>query len=288
MRENGINKLKVKADKVTLRKDSLSKFTLLANKRDIRTSVVNKLLKVLESEEHFETPLVSNRVSGKDRLLDGNHRYLAMEKYFERHPQRKVEVWLFNYNNLTAEEEKKEYTKWNLGTKQSANDFIKQYWDDFEIVNSFKNFPIKVLPTWSAPGAIEFKMLMQGYMGNTSKGTMDFIESCKELGLSDAKVMKSFLMDYQAVFGVPDRRNMHYKKPVFTSLFNIWLNNHQTFNPSAIQKAFTKLRGHERVVYYSSMGATKEVCNLAKKDILHVLNSGRSKNLFMEVLPSSS
>ena len=285
MKDNSINRLDVKARKLILNKDNIKNFVKLSNRRQLRTGVINKLIKLLEKGNHFETPLVTNFVNGKHRLLDGNHRIESIEKYLGNHNKRKVECWVMYYEDLTEEEEKKEYTKWNSGTKQNANDFIKQYWDECPIVNKIKK--VNVTPNWGSQ-SIEFKALISAYLSYspTSKyngsyqfgGTMALIEKCKELGNDDAKIIDAFMVEYQQVFGLPDRKNLHYRKPIFSGLFNIWLQNYSNFSPVEMRKSFTKVRGHERVVYYSTMSSTKEICMVARDDLLRVRNSHRSKN----------
>ena len=107
MRKNGINKISAKYQRLILDRASWPRtFTKLANRRDTRTAVVSRLHRLLEDGSHFETPLVANRLNGTYRLLDGNHRGEAIERYFANHPERKVEVVVFYYENLNPDEEK--------------------------------------------------------------------------------------------------------------------------------------------------------------------------------------
>jgi len=290
MRTDAVNRLKATATKIKLGNGDISRtFIRLHNRRDIRKTVVNKLLRVLEEGGHFETPLMTNRVNGKERLLDGNHRIEAIGKYLTKYPERKVEVWIFYYEDLTKDEEREMYTKWNLGTKQNTNDFVKQYWDKIYITKLFKgNFPVKVTPCWSQ-SSIEFKTLVFGYLGTRSEtytggfhgSAIDFIEECKKLGDKSFKHIREFMKDYMSVFGNPDKKNMHYKTSVFYSLFRIWMDNLHKKSMTDIQAAFLRVRGHERVVYYSSLGGTRELCQQSRLDLLNAINGKRKSNLFI-------
>ena len=287
-----IHKIKAKTERVILDKQNIKRFVKLTNRRDLRTGVVNKLVKVIENGDHFETPLMVNRKKDKDRLLDGNHRVEAIEKYLTNNPADKIEVVLFYYEDLTVDEERKMYSKWNLGTKQTLNDFIKQYWNAIPIVKLIAKdtkFPCKVTQKW-AKDSIEFKQFIQAYLMSKSKvfgagrhpTALEFIEVCQKLGEKDLRVMRAFMTDYVDVFGKPDRRNMHYKKAVFTSLMRLWIDNYQAVGYSDMKKHFTKIRGHERVVYYSALGAANlEIVRQCHIDLRGTLNGNRKIPLFV-------
>ena len=293
MQENSVSRLLAKINKVVLDKDNIdSMFVKLMNRRDIRGSVVNKLVTLLEKGEHFETPLMTNRVNGTDRLLDGNHRVEAISKYLLKHPNRKVEVNIFYYENLDEEAEREIYTKWNLGTKQNINDFVKQYWDTIYIVRLIEtptlNFPCKISHVWRN-NTIEFKTLIGAYLtkenrvftGNFSGNATEFIKKSQALNEKDYALLKVFMNEYIDVFGRPDKKNMHYKSAVFNSIMRIWLDNRMNVTMPQMKNGLIKLRGHERVVYYSSLGGTRDNTKQCKTDLVNVLNGNRKTILFI-------
>lgn len=291
MRKDGVNKLTAKYSKTTLRKGDIEKnFTKLMNRRDIRNAIVSKLFRLLEQDGHFETPLMTNVVNGKQRLLDGNHRIEAIERYLTKYPQRKVEINIFYYEKLSEEEEKEIYTKWNLGTKQTTNDFVKQYWNSIPIAKMFDNmnFPFGVSHIWTAK-AMEFKTLVGAYLtkntptfqGGFQGSAIKFIEKAKELDVKDFKVLSTFMKEYIEIFGVPNKRNAHYKQSVFYSLMRIWNDNSTIVGYETMRNALIRLRGHERVIYYSSLGGTREICVQCRKDLLDVMNGRRKNKIFI-------
>jgi len=290
MRDDGVNRLSAKSTKILLSKQNLNCLTILDNRRDIRKAVVNKLLRVLEEGKHFETPLMTNKVKDKHRLLDGNHRKEAIECYLQKHPNRKVEISIFYYDGLTPKQEKEMYTKWNLGTKQNTNDFVKQYWNNIPLTQLMtkKDFPYLVNHVWSNK-AIEFKSLVAGYLtiynekfcGGFSGSAMAFIKKSQELDMKDYNKIKAFLSEYISIFGLPNKKNPHYKQAVFYSLYRIWLDNHKKVNPERMKNAFIRLRGHERVIYYQSWGGTREVTIRCRFDLLSVINGNRKNPIFL-------
>jgi len=277
MRVDGVNRLATKVQKVVLNRDNMNMFVLLANRRDIKNSHVSKLYKVLAEGSNFESPLVANLYSRKRvyALLDGNHRYEAMKKYFDKFPERKVEIYLIFYTDLSPEEEKEEYTKWNSGKRQSTNDFIQAYWDTIPIAKWFnaplRGFACRVAPSWRTGGipAIEFKTLVGAYLtkddqtfsGGFSGSAMELVEKSQHLGDRDFGVIKSFMADYVTAYGRIDPKNMHYKQVVFYTLFRLWLKNYQAHDFATMRKMFEVIRGHRLVVEYQKLGGTRENCN---------------------------
>ena len=292
MRENAVSRLSAKYTKVTLNKRNISRlFVKMTNRRDIRHSVVNKLFRILEKGEHFETPLMTNKKNGSNRLLDGNHRIEAIEKYLNRYPNRKVEVCIFYYDNLNENQEREIYTKWNLGTKQNTNDFVKQYWDKIPITKMMKvqnGFPYPVSHVWTSK-AIEFKTLVNCYLDKDNpifnggfRGTSTaFIEKSQKLGRADFTVLSAFLYEYIEIFGLPSKKNAHYKKSVFHAIMRLWLDNHATVGVQPMRNALIRLRGHERVIYYQSIGSAREFTQQCRVDLLNVINGNRKLNLFV-------
>jgi hypothetical protein len=291
MHSKSITTLKSKYCKITLDNENVDDmFEFLGNRRDIRGGVVNRLVKVLEDGDHFETPLMTNLVRKRHRLLDGNHRIEAVKKYLQKYPNRKIEVFVFYYTNLNPDMEKQMYTKWNLGIKQNTNDFVRQYWDDIPLAQLFvgdEKMPCKVGPKW-AKGTMEFKTLLAGYLTKDKENwegayygsAMDFIEECQGFGHKAFAELKQFLQEYTLVFGIPNNKNIHYKQAVFFSLIKIWCDNKAQKGPDAIQRAFKRLFMHERVQYYSTMGGTRENCKFCRKDLLDVINGQKKTDLF--------
>ena len=283
-----IHRLGASYTKAMIGKADTQMFVVLGNRRDIRQGTVAKLRRLLEAGEHFDTPLMANVKAGKLRLLDGNHRLEAIKLFLEKYPDNKVEIGIFCYKDLDEDTERLIYTKWNLGTKQTVNDFIKQYWNKIPLALKFNgNFPYRIKPKWSG-NAMEFKMFVQAYRGTVnetykgskSQGALEFIQWCQGLGDADYTMLKSFLTEYMSVFGNPSKRNMHYHGNLFPAIMHIWRWNSTKVNPNRMIQSLSKLRGHERIVYYSSFRPSREVSIMAHRDILNVLNGRRKKPIF--------
>jgi len=268
------------------------KFTILAGRRDVRQGKVTKLRALLNRGEHFDTPFMVNQKDGKYRLLDGNHRFEAIRSFLKNGEKDKyVVIGVCVYKDLNPEQEREIYTKWNLGTKQNAADFLKQYWTKIPITRNMikPHFPINVGYKWGK-NALDFKVLTIGYIGwkmnvdgratqhtNTNIGfyadAMSFIEEAKELEEKDFRILKAFMTDYIAVFGTPDRLSHYYKTSVFLAIQRIWLGNFARYQPCSIQRKLMKLVGHERVLYWRRFGPQRGVVKIVINDFLNVINA---------------
>ena len=280
IRKTGTNQLKYKTTTQIVTKENINEiFLTLPNRRDIRNGVVNKITNLLREGKHFETPLMCNYKEGVYRLLDGNHRFEAMSKFFEYYPERRIEVKIHYYTDLTEDQEKKEYAKWNCGTKQSTKDLLKAYWEDLEIVKHLKSppFPCKVNYTWGK-NTMDLQTLLAVYLVRNEKtvtysgGGFPFLEKVESLDKQDANILKSFMSDYMLVFGQVDKNNPHYKPCFFYSVMNIWLSNYNNFNSDTIVKRFSKLVGHARVYDLAGQGGSYGNVDVGIDQLLVVLN----------------
>jgi hypothetical protein len=291
LRDNGTNKVECKSEKMLLTTENIDRFVILKNRRDIRSGVKTKLRRLLEKGKHFDTPLVTNRITAdeKDRLLDGNHRIECIKEFFEVYPNRKVEVYVMYYEDLDPAEEKKKYTQWNSGTKQNTNDFIKQYWDDIPMAKKMqRDFPCKVSYKW-AVDTMEFKTLVSEYLvreastfaGGYSGSAINFIDEVKLLGNPDYAVLRAFMIDFIEIFGKPDfKSNPHYKQANFYSIFRIWWDNKTRLSPLEVKKGFLKIKGNQSIQFFAKGGGTRENCQLCHTQLLRDINSGRTVNSF--------
>jgi len=282
LRANGTTNIDWKYAHTLVDIDNIDDFVLLTNRRDIRHSNVNKLYRLLAIGQHFETPLVCNKIGKKQRLIDGNHRIESVKKFLAEYPQRKVELGICFYENLTEEEERKKYTTWNLGTKQNTNDFIRQYWDVMPITKKLNKpwFPCNVRHIW-ATGAIEFKQLISPYLARNTltqivyrNPAIEFIRHAQDLTISDANVLKEFMREFILMYGEPDKKNMMYTPMTFSVIENIWLKNCERMPPDKLMKKLLKLRGHEKVIYWNTNSAGHITLDLCKRDFMAVLNAG--------------
>lgn len=262
---------------------------VVVNPRDIRKSQVNRILHGLERGENWESTVWTNLRKDIHRIIDGAHRKMAAEIYFTRHPERKIEVALGVYDNLTDAEEKIEYTRLNRGVSETVNDYVQKRWNDIPITKLLtkkQNFPIDVSYKWK-DSAMEFKQLVGIYMtkdrvpyvGGYAHSKEEFVDDAKELGHSDVKILKSFLEDYISIFGPPSRTNIHYKPGIYYALFKIWWDNRTRFNPSEMTRKLKKIFMHPIVQRYSECGINRSMASICRDDMLRIINGTKTIKL---------
>jgi len=285
-----MNKLNYKTEHINITKDSIERFQILGNRRKINKTVVNNLLRLLKDGDHFETPIMCNRIGHQYRLLDGNHRLEALRLYFEHEPEGSVEILACVYHNLNPDMEKEMYNKWNKGKKQSLNDYLQQYKEEMELWAILqREFPCNVT-IYSPHKAIRFQTLLIGY----NSGMADDFDGGRPMSPDKFKdwvinlenpsqiykTMVEFMEDFQYCFGNVDK-NSYTKTAVFYSLFRIWLDNKPFFDRDVLRKRFrNKLFNHTDLlsVKGGGTGATIEI----HERFIDILNKGihKKNNLF--------
>ena len=276
---------------------NIGAFTRAINQRKIRMGVVKSIANQLVAGKHFETAIcVNKRKDIGERIFDGGHRILAMEHHFKKHPNDKIKVEIHVYDNLTDAQEKEEYAVVNKGTKQSTNDFIRQYRDDIAVFKAMRNgwkegginhvFAAKVT-TYPSPSSLSFYALVGAYFAVTAKtfsgGYMgkphDFVADAMALGLQDLKLMHAFLRDFEVAFGKASGKNSFAKGTPLTALMKIWLDNRTTHSSSVMVRGFQKLVGDPGIVQLMSSGGYRAVITIHPV-MLAVMNTGRLRAKF--------
>jgi hypothetical protein len=182
--------------------------------RKIRRGQVNKLKQLLQDGKHFESPLVFEKINGYVgdsgfRCIDGGHRWTSIKEWLTEVPKgSKVSFFasIYQFNGMNDEEKKHArreiYRKWNVGTKQSTDDFIQSYQDEipmFErIAEKKKKIPCTVYGTPGNNGdTLKFKDFVGGYLASVKKGDFQggysgsaqkFVDDCKNRPLSETDV----------------------------------------------------------------------------------------------------
>lgn len=266
------------------------KFERLINARDIRKTNVNRLCELLNKGTHFRSPLIVNAVNGTWRLIDGNHRFNAIAQYLESNEENRVEVLLVIYDNLTDEEEKDEFTRWNKGTKQNTNDVVKQYENDipvFDIINRDRSFPLKVT-VYGGGNSISFYRLVGAYLaaqktsfaGSYSSDAWHFVSDAQNLKALDAVLMREFLKDFIVSFGA-FQNNQFGKMGAFNALMRIWVDNKQIIPSDKLVNLWIKRLRSNGIAHEWAKMSGRSGAVACREQFLKLLNENRSKVLFV-------
>jgi len=271
------------------------KFQILYNRREKKLTTFKSVLNGLIAGISFEAPLIINEISktGVYEVIDGNNRYDAVEAYIAMGENNKVEVTLHIYKDLTDDEKKEEFTRWNKGRKQSTNDVVKQYEDEIPIFTMMKNtnsysFPVNV-SVYGSANSLCFYRLVSAYMCAKHEGKFQggfigdpwkFVNIAKTFNDVDYKIIRAFIKDFFEAFG-PLKKNPWIKTTPFTAIFRIWISNYKTIPRDKMLSLFKSklLNDFEALSLHkiSGMTATQHVRN----KYLEFLNQDRSQHIFV-------
>jgi len=226
-----MNKLGYKSEVYKVDSSNIDEFDFLQNKRRCRENKVTKLKNLILSGDHFDSPIVVNQ-NGKKRIIDGQHRIYAIKKAITEYPDFEIEVLLTIYNNLDKAGERSIFTRWNIGTKQSSDDFIQMYESEIPILGRMKaDFPVEVA-VYRQSGKLHFKLLTGSYVAAKIKrqggytGSNDtFVDQIKNLDNSDYVIMKKFVEEFVYHIGLFEKTNLYTNTTPFSALMYLYLHN---------------------------------------------------------------
>lgn len=279
------NKLEYKVKKVVMTKTMFeSMFAFQPDKRKIRTSQVRVLVNALEEGHTFPGIAVNDgNQNFPDKLvvIDGNHRDEALRKFFDKHPTARVEVLLFIYSLETEEEERELFRVLNNTVTPSSDDLIQQYKSENGFIKKIlsdipkthvygtKFSPIKVRPILVA----YFDAVKPDWSASMISG-MDLVWKADSEAVSNVRIIKEFLRDYQNWFGELSKDNIWMRTTAINVMFRLWYQNKTLMSMDEMQERMRKIINHETVIRGTAKGgrnATEEFAD----DILKVLNRQR-------------
>jgi hypothetical protein len=255
--------------------------------RNIRKSQVKNLVGALEEKSGFP-PMTVNLKGSKFRMIDGNHRLIAMKQYLDKHPDHKIEVVLSIYTDLTEDQEKEVYNNLANTARQTTSDLIRQNEGDIPIYTMIRrSFPLPIT-TYKSADSMSFQTLISGYLGARSPhfqgGYMNtplkFLEESKSLTNEDYKILRAFCLDWREAF-VSVKNNPFSRVTPFGVMMRIWLDNKRQISQEKMVRFFkTRLANSfpaRDVLRQSGRGAGIFIWNL----YLELLNQGdRNRDIF--------
>jgi len=280
---------KCEMEKVILGKNNIKNYKLYDNRRRIRPAQVSKLKNLLVKGEHFDTPLAVNMRDNVLWILDGNHRYEALVKYFEENPQQQVTIWQMVYKLETKEDEKKKFLELNSGVKPTGEDFIQQYADDIPFLKNFLETSDKVSIYGTIRKPIKIRRLLHIYHYIKLKrnlypaqSALDIINKAKDYTKVDAIIINAFLIDFEEAFGKIIKENKMIRHTIIASVFRLWYLNHKKINYEHMIKRMRRLMNHPYTQEYGRMGG-REAIQIAAQKFKQVMDKGYKNKLILEV-----
>ena len=266
---------------------NIDKFVILASRRMLRKNQVKRILLGLKRGIHFESPVVVNEVGKKWRIIDGNHRVEALRMYFGLYPGKNVEVNFAVYKDLTEAEEKEVFRIWNMGTKQTPDDYLQVHANEIPILEKIRtSFPVKTT-LYIKEGCVKVSNLLRSYLGclklkqptlYTTSGPR-FIEMTKTLESKDYRWLVRFVENMKGKVGTPDKTNPWYKPALLVPLMRIVFDN-PMIEDEFWAKRFDKLVNSYQIKSLAN-GQSKDVQIIIHKVMLEILNIGRTTKTYV-------
>jgi hypothetical protein len=252
--------------------------------RNIRNSIVRKIVSSFAAMRHFDDPVVVNKIDSTYRIIDGNHRFTAVREYLEKNPGNSVEVPLSIYENLSEPEEKEIFDMLSDVAKQTLNDFIKIHFDEIPIFKRIENsFPITV-NIYSTQEAISFANLFKAWMSRqqTNKffwsDRQTFLNRAKNIPEREYHDMKDYFNKFLQIYGTPGSSNPYYKKNVLWCIMSIYFANIGVINESTMWEILRKKTiGNIKLIELSRYSSDEMALEL-RRDLVAAMNRGNRGN----------
>ena len=220
--------------KTTIDKNSIKKLVIV-NPRKLHISQVDSIYKSLMQNKHFDSVFVVNVKNTITRIIDGNHRIEALKKYFEKHPSKSIEVYFATYNNLTDDQERGIFTRWNISVTQNTDDFINSYKETIPIYSRLvSEIPCSVYGSYNK---MKIRDLINAYIGSVkkpynggeSKTKLDFIQYLQGLKDSDVDIIAKNFEILKTTFNNGNKKDWRnqpaFKNIIFRALYFLIANN---------------------------------------------------------------
>jgi hypothetical protein len=269
-------------------------FELYYKKRDLRNGQVELLYTVLNSGHSLIGTMVINMdtKTGKITIIDGQHRYRAIEKYLGNHPDAHIKVHAEYYENLSKEEQYEIYLKHATVIPQTLVDALTMGEDWINVANRLVNdFPVRVThgkskDAWSSKQLINAYLFRdKGPEGSNALRRNKFINMAKAVPDEDIKRLAGFCTMHQEIFGDPGHNNMFCKFANLNSLMKIWFYNIDKcgHDPKFLKGRVKKLVGDPKLVN-ASRATDRDLLKEIYDHMLRKMNRGLSKNK-IEAIP---
>ena len=225
----------------------------------------------------------------KIRVIDGQHRIEAMKLFFKVFPSDKIKIWWALYRNLTPDEERKVYRKWNIPIKQSTDDFINSFKDEIPFFKEMtKQVPCSI---YGSSNKMKIRDLINAhiassekpYKGGEKKTTYDFVKYMQQLEISDINNMKTNFEILQEIFNSDNVKDFGklsaFKNIVFRALYYLVENNKEELGDYLKRRMKTVLVNRAILDQYRRYYGRRASVDayLAFKNLL---NSGQSSKKF--------
>jgi hypothetical protein len=219
-------KLGYKFKKIEISADNINEFQIMERSRMIRKSQVGALRQMMFKNDHFDSPIIVNNKNEKKRVIDGQHRITMLRDVIRKYPYFRIQVLIVEYKDLSREEEKRVFLKWNSGTRQSTDDKMMIMSDEIPIFDILKERGL--VSIYKEEGKFKFRNAVEPYIRAMAHNVNQeirfnvFIVEAKKLKEKDADEIEKFLKEFKAKLGDPIFGNKFTRMTFFSAIMYVY------------------------------------------------------------------
>lgn len=228
----------MKYETMTFTPDNIDSVIFTDYRRKIRDYAVEKMSGYLDRDKSFKNPIHLNKIDGKYRIIDGNHRMESIRRFIERwtsgdatkFKRQSVTTPVVIHENLSIAEERELFDTLAQTTAQTVADLIKIHSDEIKIIQMIENkFPFRV-SIYSNQTTLSFSNLFtiwESRENTECRGLKrsQIIDYAKTLDHKDHAEMRSFFEKYVDLFGQPGSSSPYFKMYVIWIIMSIYYRN---------------------------------------------------------------
>jgi len=275
-------------EKFTITPETIRKFEVMENRRQIGESQVGKIHGVILSKKNPLGVLIVNQIGNVWRLIDGNHRIEAVKRFYTKESNKSINIEAFVkvYKGLTPDQEREVYSNEAKRKNESHEDRLALYKDTIVFwkltQDSINRFPCPVT-IYPSKNGLRFRTILDslatvkteqknGYVPRyLAKDSL--VEFAQELKYDDLIIIVKFIKVFERVFGKVGTENIFTRRQSFLPLVDIFYKNFLNTKEDEVVKKFNVLVGKSDILMYLFMQG-REAQQKIRELMLGYLNKG--------------
>ncbi len=271
--------------------ESISKFEIMENRRQVGESHVGKIHGALMKGKNPMGVLIVNELNNRWRLIDGNHRIDAVKRFYgykSENKKVKIECVVRVYKDLSHDEERQIYSNEANRKNESHEDRLNMYKDTITFwkltQDKLNEFPCRV-SIYPQQYSLRFRTILDSLC--TVKSEMnngyapkylrkeDLIIFARDCNYDDLVTVKKFVRIFQEVFGQISRENIFVRRQGFIPLFDIFYKNFRTEKEQKVKERLSLIVGKSDILMYLNMQG-REAQQTIRSLMVNYINKGKS------------
>lgn len=217
---------------MVISEDNIDMFRRPEWHREFRENHVRNIMAAMKRGEHPSENITVNEITNKKyvRVLNGNHRILAIKRVIEENKKFSIEMTITVYNNLEKEQEIEIYEKVNNTKRETGLDKLKAHLTGTKIHKlMMENFPFRLVYrsiSKSERNVMKVSEVLASYIvrnkPGVSLGVTQTIKQAIKLDEQDFDRMVEFAKTFKEICGEPSKDNMYSSYNIYNVLGKLY------------------------------------------------------------------